>query len=125
MSGRKDVLTKFQIVTAGDMSGDVTSTVTNISYMDNISIQINIVTSSAVGTFYVQGSVDHVQNAQGVVTVAGNWVNLTLSPTPASASADNQILIDLNQLSFPYIRLFYDNASGAGLFNAFICGKML
>lgn len=125
MSGRKNTLPKYQIITSGDMSqATVTSAVTNIEYMDNIGIQLNW-TGTAVGTFAVQVSIDHAQDQNGNVSVAGNWIALTLSPSPAAAGASNQIYIDITQTSAPWIRVVYTKGSSTGTLNAFISGKML
>lgn len=126
MSGRKDFLAKFQIVSAGDQSqATVASSITNISYMDNLGIQVNILTGTASGTFDVQVSADHVE-VNGNVTIAGNWVSLgnTYQATVTSGSPAN-IYFDLNQLSSPFIRLLWTKTSGTGTFNAFIVGKMI
>lgn len=126
MSGRKNVLGKFQIVTAGDQSlATVASTITNIQGMDNLGIQVHIASGTASGTFDVQISADHVE-INGVVTTVGNWVSLgsTYTATVTSGSPAD-IYFDLNQLSAPYIRLLYTKTSGTGTFNAFIVGKMI
>lgn len=124
MSGRKGTLNNFKIVDAGDISGDVTSAVTNIQFMDNIGIQMNF-EGDAEGTFYVQISADYQQNAQGVVTNAGNWVNLVLDPVPAATGSGGNIFVDMTQLSAPWIRLFYEADTGTGSLDAFIVGKMI
>lgn len=125
MSNSKKVLPKFQIITSASMGASVTSTVTNIENIDNIAIQIGFTTSDAVGTFSVQGSVDHAQDQNGNVQVAGNWVALTLSPVPVAASAADNILISLNQLPFPWLRTVYTRTSGTGTLNAYIAGKSI
>lgn len=122
--GRKNALLKFQTVTSGDMSGDITSAVTNIQFLDNVGIQLNFA-GTPTGNFFVQISADYEQDAQGNVVNAGNWISLTLSPSPvASGSADN-IYIDITQISAPWIRVFYDRTSGTGTLNAFITAKMI
>lgn len=125
MSARKNTLAKFQIISAGDMSGNLTSSVTQIEFMDNIGIQINVAGGASTGEFFVDVSADHVEQNGNVIT-AGNWVQLTLDPT-ATVTAGNptSIYIDLNQLSTFYIRLRYTAGSGTGTCNAFIIGKML
>lgn len=126
MSGRKDSLAKFQIVTAGDQSqATVASSITNIQYMDNLGIQVNILTGSASGTFDVQVSADHFE-VNGVVTVVGNWVSIG-SPYTATITSGSpaNVYFDLNQLSAPYIRLLWTKSSGSGTFSAFIVGKMI
>lgn len=126
MSGRKNALPKFKIVSAGDQSqATVTSSVTNIEFMDNIGIQVNILTGTASGTFDVQISADHFEVNQNVQT-AGNWISLgtPYTATVTSGSPAN-IYFDLNQLSAPWVRLLYTKSSGTGTFDAFIAGKML
>lgn len=125
MSSRKNVLPPFAIISSGDMSqSSLTSTVTNIQYMDNICISL-VWTGSPTGTFAVQGSLDHQQDALGNIITAGNWIALGLSPNPAATGSAGSTLIDLNQLSFPYIRVVYTKTSGTGTLNAKIGGKML
>lgn len=123
----KSVLLKYHLIDAESMGADITSAVTDIRFMDNIAIQINFTTSDAVGTFYVQGSVDHnVQDPMNSVeSPSGNWVDLDLSPTPTAASANDNILINLTQMSFPFIRVFYDRTSGTGTCDAYIFGKSI
>lgn len=106
------------------MGGDVTSSVTNIQFLDNIAYQVNF-TGTPVGTFSVEVSVDHAQDSQGNVTVTGTWNALTLSPTPAASGAAGSAYIDLNQLSAAYVRIKYTRTSGTGTLNGYITGKML
>lgn len=124
MSGRKNALLKFQSVTNGDMSGNITSAVTNIEYVDNIGLQFNF-TGSPTGTFAVEVSIDYARDAQGNVTNAGNWVPITFSSPPIASGAAGQVYIDMNQLSAPWIRSRYAATSGTGSLNAFITAKMV
>lgn len=125
MAGRKNNLQVFQNITSGDMSqASITSSVTNIQYLDNIGIQLNF-TGVPVGTFAVQVSADYLQDDYGNVQNAGNWIPLTLSPSPAASGAAAQIYLDLNQLSAPWIRVVYTKTSGTGTLNGYITGKML
>lgn len=114
MSGRKNVLTPYHAITSGDMSANVTqSTPTNIQYLDNVSIQLNF-TGTPTGTFQVQVSLDKA-----------NWIALSLSPTPGATGAAGNILLDLNGLSMPWIRVAYLSTSGTGTLDAYISGKMV
>lgn len=126
MSGRKNFLNHFKAVSAGDMSlSTVTSPVVNIQGLDNIGIQINILSGTPNGTFDVQISADH-QEVNGVVTNAGNWVNLGTPYTATIASgAPANIYYDLNQLSSCFVRLLYTKSSGTGSFDAWFVGKMI
>lgn len=124
MSGRKNSLVKYLNIVNGDMSGDLTSSVTNIEFIDNVGLQLNF-SGSPVGIFSVQVSIDYTQDSQGVVSNAGNWISIPLNPIPAATGSANNIYIDLNQLSAPWVRVFYDFTSGTGTLNSLICGKML
>lgn len=125
MSGRKDSLAKYQIVTAGDMSGNVTSLITNIQFMDNIGIQLNITSGTPSGTFDVQVSADHFE-VNKVVVVPGTFISLG---TPYRATivsgSPSSVYFDLTQLSAPYVQLLYTRSGGSGTFNAYIVGKMI
>lgn len=130
MSGRKNHLSSFKSVSAGDMSqATVTSMVTNIESLDNIGIQVNVLTGTANGTFDVQISADH-REANGVVTVAGTWNKLGAPYTATLASgvfsdSTASCYFDLNQLSSQYVRLLYTKTSGTGTFDAIIVAKMV
>lgn len=127
MSGRKNVLKKYQTVTNGDMSGNITSSITALAYLDNVGYQFNI-SGTPTGTLQVQVSADHAQDEFGNVTVAGNWVPLTFNGSAnvvITAGSPSPIYLDLNQLSAPWIRAVYTATSGSGTLNAFITAKML
>lgn len=122
---RKNNLLKFQNITNGDMSqATVTSAVTCIQWLDNIGIQLTW-TGAAVGTFAVEVSIDHAQDSEGNVTVAGNWTALSLSPAPAASGTGSTIYIDINQTSAPYMRVKYTKTSSTGTLQGYVTGKML
>jgi hypothetical protein len=113
----KNALPPFKAISAGDMSGTITGPATGIQYLDNVSIQLNF-TGTPTGTFQVQGSLDYVPNL-----TPGNWVPLVLPTSPIANGVAGNILIDLNQLSFPYIRIVYVPVSGVGALNCYVSGK--
>lgn len=117
----KNFLPVIQVITAGDMSANVTGPATNISYLDNVAMQLNF-TGTPTGTFSVEGSLDH-KEYNGQIVSAGNFIPLSLATTPVASGAAGQILLDLNQLSFPYIRIVYTRTSGAGSLDAYISAK--
>lgn len=123
MSGRKNNLQSYQIITAGDMSADITSAVTNIQTLDNIGIQLNW-TGSPVGVFEVQVSIDYAQDNFGNVINAGHWTPIDFQVGPSTTDG-SPIYLDLNQLSAPWIRTFYDRTSGTGTLSAYITAKMI
>ena len=124
MSGRKNNLLQFHTIIDGDMSlSSLTSSVTNIQFLDNLAIQLNF-SGSPVGTFEVQVSIDYAQDNNGNVTNSGNWVPVTLNPSP-DTSQGSPIFINMQQLAAPWIRVVYTKTSGSGTLNAYISGKMI
>jgi hypothetical protein len=124
MSGRKNRL-KYQNFTSASMATSLTSPVTSVEFLDNIGIQLNFTTADAVGAFAVEISADYQQDTEGNVTNAGNWIPLTLSPSPAAAGASSQIYIDITQTSSPWMRVTYTRTSGTGTLNGWIVGKQI
>lgn len=122
---RKNVLKPFHCFVNASMTGTstVTSSVTNIQFLDNVSIQLQW-TGTPNGTFSVQGSLDYAVNeVTGVVQNAGTWIEVTLPTTPIAAGVAGEILIDTAMLSFPWIRIQYTNTSSTGTLNGYISGK--
>lgn len=118
----KNFLSPVKIIDAGDMSqASITSSVTDIRYLDNVSIQC-IFTGTPTGSFALEGSLDYYK-INGAVQNTGTWTPITLSSTPAASGSAGNILLDLNQLSFPYIRVVYTKLSGTGTLNVYISGK--
>ena len=113
MSSRKAPILPYQNIINGDMSANVTSSVTNIQYEDNVGIQL-IFTGTPTGTFAVEGSIDQV-----------DWDALPLSGTPTAAGAPDTILIDLNQVPHPFIRVSYTFVGGVGNLNGWITAKQV
>lgn len=126
MSGRKDSLVKYQIVKSGDLSqASVISAITNIQYMDNIGIQVNITSGSPNGSFNVQVSADHME-VNKVVTVDGIFIPLSSQyAATVTSGSPSSVYFDLTQLSSPYIQLLWTRVSGSGTFDAFVVGKQI
>lgn len=120
-----DSLIKDQIITSGDMSqASITSEVVPITLGDNVGIQLNF-TGTPEGTFEVQVSIDHMQDMNGNVSVAGNWIPLTFSSVPSATGSADEIYLDMNQLSAPWLRVVYTRSAGSGTLNAFVTYKRL
>ena len=124
MGSTKNILRAWQAVTNGNMASTITSPVTNVQFLDNVGVQLNF-TGTPVGTFAVQCSADYAQDSQGVVINAGNWISLPLTPTPTAAGSADQIYLDLNQLSGPWMRVVYTAGSGSGTLNMYVTAKMI
>lgn len=119
---RKNILPKFKNITAGDMSGNITSVVTNIGYVDNVGCELSW-TGTPTGTFSVEVSVSYEQDSQGNVINAGAWNALTLNPTPVASGSAGSFYISLNQLEAPWIRVRYTRTSGSGTLTGYIATK--
>lgn len=108
-----------QIVTAVSMAATVTSSIVPISTMYGYGIQAVYTTSGTLGgTFQVLGSINHKQDHEGNVLVAGNF-----APVPNSSQlitgAGNYIW-DVTISNVPYVKLVYTPAGGdSGTLNAF------
>lgn len=113
MSGRKNTLLPIPIVTNGDMSGNITSSSTNIQFLDFWSFEI-IVAGTPTGVFDIQISHDN-----------SNWVSIPLSTAPVStAGSPSPIIIENTQVvPAPYIRLVYTSTSGTGTLNVSLTAR--
>jgi len=124
----KEITQQYQNIVSQSMTGTatITSAVTDIRFKDSVSIQLQW-TGTPVGTFYIEGSVDHfpVAMQSNGIPNAGTWIPIALSIPLTATGSESQALLDLNQLSFPYIRVRYVNTSGTGTLNGFIFGKSL
>jgi hypothetical protein len=114
MSGRKNVLQLYQLVTNGDMSGEIISSVTNIQFLDNISMTLLFPDASGDGNFYIEVSSDGT-----------NFQALDISPAMLASDADKKIIIEMTQISASMMRLHYIPVYGGGTLNAFIEGKAI
>lgn len=124
MSGRKNNLLQYQVMSSVSMASNIVSSVTNIAYLDNIGIQFNY-SGSPLGAFNVQISGDYNQDNNGNVLNPGNWINLTLSPAPAASGTTGQAYVDIFQISAPWIRTTYTASSGTGFLSVYITAKMV
>jgi len=118
----------------GDMSqSSITSKITDIQYLDSISIQLSW-TGSPVGSFEVQGSIDYSPGdvQSGRPANSGTWTPMTLSyldgstmttDTSIPTTVGSPILLNLALLAFPYIKIVYTRDSGSGTLSAWIMGK--
>jgi hypothetical protein len=110
----------------GSASGDLVSNPVEISRVDNVAIQISWAGSTVpVGAFSVEVSLDYVPSGTGSqeIASAGNWTALDIGDAPAPSGNTGSILIRLNQLAEPWLRVKYTYTSGTGLFTGFVAAK--
>lgn len=117
----KDIIPPVPILTAGSMTGTttLTSSVVDIRWFDNVGIQCNW-TGTPTGTFYIDVSLDYTAGQN-----AGNWTTIPVVPGPAPAGAAGTAYVDVIQTAAAYIRLRYTNATGTGVLNVLLMGKMI
>lgn len=119
----KNFLSPVKRLTSQSLAAGFSSTPTDIRYLDNVSIQLNTTTANAVGTFSVEGSLDYQKGQDDASAAAnsGTWVTIVSAPPLAGANVNT--LLDLNQLSFPYVRVTYTRTSGTGTVDMYISAK--
>lgn len=125
---RKDTIQHKLNSTPQSLAASFLSPVTFIQHLDNCSYQINITTTNSIGTFKVQGSNDYTPNVVGnTVASSGTWVDLPLGGgTPNANAANDNIMIDLNQLPFNAIRLSYTaGTAGTGTCDMWLVCKQV
>lgn len=99
---RKLVLDPVQIASNQSLAASFNSASTAVPYQDNIAYQILVTTTNSTGQFVLQGSLDDV-----------NWADLLNCGTVAAANDD--IVVNVNQFPFKYIRLAYTSSvAGTG-----------
>lgn len=109
----KNVLMTYNSLVSGAMTGDLTSDVTDIRWLDNMVMFISW-TGTPTGTFVVETSPDKT-----------NWYALNLYPIPVVSGSAGNHRIHMNQLPDPYIRTRYAFTSGSGTANVTIAGKLV
>ena len=121
---RKSVLIPQVVAASQSMAASFTSQPTMVTYQDNCAYQINITTSDSTGTFSVQGSLDFQQASGTEQAIAGNWIDLELDGVPTAAGANDNILINLNQIPFRALRVAYTpTVAGTGTCDVIVMSK--
>ena len=133
MGKRKNQLTRFNTLSSSNTGVNLTSSVTDIRFLDDIGYQFTW-SGTASGAVQVQVSADHDQDYLGNIINAGNWIPLTLSyfngstnttATSIPTTVGSPIYIDLALLSAPWIRSAFiaSSSTNTGLMTATITAK--
>ena len=107
----KNVIKPKHLVIAGSMSGDITSDPVDVLYSDNVGVQL-VFTGTPTGNFYVQGTID-----------GSTWTALDFGTIPTAAGAAGDHLLNMNNLPYQQIRVFYDRSSGTGTLDVYVMAK--
>ncbi len=112
---RKQSVASFHMIDAGDLSGNITSSITNVLNLDKASIHLSWTGSSPVGDMVVEA-----RNGD-----SESWYELDFGSTISISgnSGDHQIVF--NELPFTSIRLSYTRTSGSGSIDAIITLKTI
>lgn len=106
--GRRNLLTPYSVLTAGSMTGNLTSAVSTVTGFDGVCYQASW-SGTPTGTFKVQGSIDQT-----------NWTDLVTNA--AAVGAAGTWVADL-ATNLPYLRVTYTATSGTGTLGVLIAGK--
>lgn len=119
-------LKRAQIWDSGAMASTntITSDVIEIINLDNVCLQLDV-SGTPNGTFDIQVSTDHLEDQEGNVINAGNWVSVPISGSLTVSGSAISIMADLTQLGASYLRVQYTNTSSTGTVNAYVSGKGL
>lgn len=129
MSDRPLIAPNFNkpLISAGDMSADITGPATIIQRLPGISYDLAW-TGTPTGTFLIQVSNTYAQNADGSVANAGNWSDLPSSAfvgtIPAPAGSSGTGFIDVMGTEAYAVRIKYTYSSGSGSLTVYACAKV-
>lgn len=125
MSSRP-ILAPYKVIDNQSMTSRIISKPTIISNISMISYEISWAGSGTAGPITVQVSNSYQPNAAGNTDINDNshWTTLTLSAATAVSGNNGTGFIQLNDLSAHAIRLVYTPASGTGIMNVIVAGKV-
>ncbi len=115
----KSLLKPYHLMVDGNMGGSLTSAVFDVSYTDNVGIQLTW-TSTAVGVFSVEGSIDYDDTA-----ASGNWSALTFTVTPEALGTASTHLLNLSNIPYKKLRVKYTRTSSSGTLQVWVMAKSL
>lgn len=124
-TGRKQALAL--VISAGDMSGNITGTAFSVLGMDNIGVHFDILSGTPSGAFEIWVSNYISPSNSNAVPSSTHWVQLPLTSsfvTIVSGQAA-QTFVDLNGISMAWVQPRYTSSSGSGSLNAYISGKQI
>ena len=111
----KKVISGFRAMDLVSVTGtnSYTSTVTDITFMDNVSYVLKVDSGTPSGTFDVQVSNDGT-----------TYQSLTLSAVPTITTGTlTNVPIAMTGLPFSKVRLVYTNSAGSGVISAVLTAK--
>lgn len=115
---RKNVIQAFKMIEDGDMSSNITSSVTNVENLDKAAILVEWTSSSINGVITVEARHQKKETA-----AQATWYELDFGAAITVTTDNSSHQIVLNELPFTDIRVVYTATSGTGTLNATITSK--
>lgn len=110
---RKNVLKSYKMLDSADLSGNITSDITNVINLDKASISISWTGTSPSGTITI--------SARNGEKAPWQEVNFGSAITVSGNSGDHRIVF--NELPFTDIKIDYTASSGTGSIDAYLTAK--
>lgn len=111
---RKTVILGHKVIDAGDMSGNLTGSETNVTQLDNIGYIAEWSGTSPVGVLSVE-----------VQSGPSGWAALDFGSPLAVSGNTGSLIINVNQLPFEKIRVVYTATSGTGSLTVTLSSKVV
>lgn len=111
---RKSVIRGHKVITDGDMSGSLTSEITNVTNLDNVGYIVEWSGSSPSGQIEVE-----------IQSGPSGWAPLDFGSTISVSGNTGSIILNINQIPFENIRLKYTASSGTGTLNVTLSSKVV
>lgn len=119
--GRKNAITPFASIDAGDMSGDILGAITDLMHLDNVCYQAKWSGTSPLGEIQILVTNDDASNP----AITPVWSELDFGSTISIASDSGEHLININQIPAKFMRPKYARTSGTGTLTVTMTSKML
>jgi hypothetical protein len=113
--GRKNILKSFKMISDGDMSGNIVSSITNVITLDQASILLEWTGSAVDGEFFVDA-----RNGE-----KGTWNALDFNTSMLAEADTDHHRIVFTSMPFTDIRVRYVRTAGTGTLNATITMKTI
>ena len=118
--GRKNVIVPYKIIDDGDMSGSLTSVITDVQFQDNVGIIVSWSGTTPVGTLTVEVANQVKDDPDSLI-----WDELDFGATISVSGNTGQHSLNIQSLPYTKIRLKYNRASGTGTLNAILTSKVV
>jgi len=112
---RKNVVQAFKMIDSGDMSSNIESVSTNVTYLDVSSIAISWSGSSPAGTITIEA-----RNGE-----ANAWTELDFGSTISVSGNSGSHRVVFTEMPFTDLRVVYTASSGTGSLDAIITSKQV